>query len=48
MIKVWFYHKTFVIDMNGDGRMDILTARSKITSGALPPLKAEGELLWLE
>lgn len=46
--KEWFYHMAEIIDMNGDGKMDILTARAKITSGAFGPLKADGQLLWLE
>ena len=40
----WFYHFTFWIDMNGDGRLDCLTARaSKAIWG-----KADGELVWFE
>ena len=40
----WFYHMVVWRDMNGDGRMDILTAR------ATKPIigHAGGELLWLE
>lgn len=40
----WFYHRSVMIDMNGDGRLDILTAR------ATKPIigQSKGELLWLE
>lgn len=40
----WFYHMVAWRDMNGDGRLDALTAR------AHKPLigEGEGELLWLE
>jgi hypothetical protein len=40
----WFYYHAEWRDMNGDGRLDIVTAR------AHKPLRgdAEGELLWLE
>ncbi|XP_065183542.1 uncharacterized protein LOC135814358 [Sycon ciliatum] len=40
----WFYHKIIWHDMNGDGRMDILTARAD------KPLlgSTKAELLWLE
>ncbi len=38
----WFYHRAHFVDMNGDGRLDILTARAhKLQS-------AQAELLWLE
>ena len=41
----WFYHQAEVYDMNGDGRKDVITARS-----VLPVItkKGRGELLWLE
>lgn len=40
----FFYHRLVWIDMNGDGRLDALTARAKkyLVGGG------EGELLWLE
>ena len=40
----WFYHMVVWRDMNGDGRLDILTAR------ATKPIigRAGGQLLWLE
>lgn len=37
----YFYHKGEWIDLNGDGRKDLLTARSNAKAGG-------GELLWLE
>ena len=42
--KGWFYHRTVFHDMNGDGRLDIVTARAQksILGGR------NGELLWLE
>ncbi|MBM3274917.1 MAG: VCBS repeat-containing protein [Candidatus Sericytochromatia bacterium] len=40
----WFYHRTVVRDLDGDGRMDILTARAqKPMMGA-----AQGQLVWYE
>ena len=40
----WFYHRTYWRDMDGDGHLDILTARGKkaMTGGSF------GELLWLK
>lgn len=40
----WFYHRTVWRDMNGDGRLDLVTARGikRMTGGS------DGELLWLE
>jgi hypothetical protein len=42
--KGWFYHRTEEWDVNGDGHLDIITAR------AYKPMmgRHEGELLWLE
>ena len=37
----YFYHMGHWVDLNGDGRMDLITARSNANAG-------EGELLWLE
>lgn len=42
--KGWFYHRTEEWDVNGDGHLDIITARAyKPVMG-----KHDGELLWLE
>ncbi len=42
--KGWFYHRVEFVDMNGDGRLDVLTARAtKPIIGA-----SKGELVWLE
>lgn len=42
--KGWYYHRTEEWDVNGDGLMDIVTAR-----GTIPVMgKPDGELLWLE
>eukprot|EP00455_Lapot_gusevi_P009013 TRINITY_DN13_c0_g1_i5.p1 TRINITY_DN13_c0_g1~~TRINITY_DN13_c0_g1_i5.p1 ORF type:complete len:405 (-),score=164.36 TRINITY_DN13_c0_g1_i5:108-1322(-) len=40
----WFYHRAKWVDMNGDGRLDVLTAR------ATKPFfgSGKGELVWLE
>jgi len=40
----YFYHRTEFVDMNGDGRLDIVTARTN------KPIfgPSQGELLWLE
>ncbi|MEB3237391.1 MAG: VCBS repeat-containing protein [Candidatus Sericytochromatia bacterium] len=38
----WFYHRTVVRDMDGDGRLDLLTARARKGMGG-----SEGELVWL-
>lgn len=40
----WFYHRVMWRDMDGDGRLDILTARAH--KPMLGP--AQGELLWLK
>ncbi len=40
----WFYHRAVPCDMNGDGRMDLVTARARIPLGGKP----QGELIWLE
>jgi hypothetical protein len=40
----WFYHQTELHDMNGDGRLDIVTARAR----ANPLGKPGGEMVWLE
>jgi len=42
----WFYHKAHLVDMNGDGRLDVLTARCQY--GVWPWSNKRGELLWLE
>lgn len=42
--KGWFYHNSTFVDMNGDGKLDVLTAR------ATKPIfgQSGGELIWLE
>lgn len=42
--KGWFYHRVIWHDMNGDGRLDAVTARAKkpIFGGS------DGEIVWLE
>mmetsp|Transcript_86346 Transcript_86346/g.152874 ORF Transcript_86346/g.152874 Transcript_86346/m.152874 type:complete len:433 (+) Transcript_86346:60-1358(+) len=42
----WFYHMTYFMDLNNDGRLDILTSRCQY--GVWPWAKKRGELLWLE
>lgn len=42
--KGWFYHRAEWIDMNGDGRLDLVTARARVGLGG----KTAGEMLWLE
>ena len=37
----YFYHMGHWVDLNGDGRLDLITARSNAKKG-------KGELLWLE
>merc|ERR1719262_735287 len=44
--KGWFYHQAYFIDINGDGRLDILTARAQY--GLLPWSSKAGEMIWLE
>jgi hypothetical protein len=50
----WFYHRSVWIDLTGDGRKSILTARAKVSSrfssnnGASVNGMAETQLLWLE
>lgn len=39
----WFYHRSRFIDMNADGKLDILTARAKKSL-----FGSGGEMLWLE
>eukprot|EP00211_Chloroparvula_japonica_P006447 CAMPEP_0119122788 /NCGR_PEP_ID=MMETSP1310-20130426/2943_1 /TAXON_ID=464262 /ORGANISM="Genus nov. species nov., Strain RCC2339" /LENGTH=414 /DNA_ID=CAMNT_0007112501 /DNA_START=30 /DNA_END=1274 /DNA_ORIENTATION=- len=41
----WFYHMAEWIDLNGDGRLDVLTARAKVNTA---DGTFGGELLWLE
>lgn len=43
-LKGFFYHEALVIDMNNDGRKDILTARANFPVSG----DGKGELLWLE
>jgi len=42
----WFYHLAAPFDMNGDGRLDFVTARCQF--GVWPWSKKRGELLWLQ
>lgn len=42
--KGWFYHRSEWLDINGDGQLDIITARA--TKGMMGG--SGGELLWLE
>ena len=42
----WYYHRATGIDLTGDGRMSILTARAR--SPALGSKGLAGELCWLE
>jgi len=42
----WFYHMAVPLDMNGDGRLDLLTARCEF--GVWPWSSKQGELIWLE
>jgi len=42
----WFYHKAEVVDMNGDGLLDIVTSRC---ADSVEPFNSKlSELLWLE
>ncbi|MFZ9519192.1 MAG: FG-GAP repeat protein [Silvanigrellaceae bacterium] len=42
--KGWYYHRTEEYDVNGDGLLDLVTAR-----GTIPMMgKPDGELIWLE
>ncbi|CAE7036232.1 RH40 [Symbiodinium natans] len=42
----WFYHQAHFVDMDGDGRQDVLTARCEY--GVWPWDKKQGELVWLK
>jgi len=42
----WFYHLAVPRDMDGDGRLDLVTARSQY--GVWPWSQKRGELLWLQ
>jgi len=42
----WFYHRGELIDMNGDGLLDIVTSRCAYS--VVPWNKKEGKLVWLE
>lgn len=55
----WFYHRAVWVDLTGDGRQSILTARARIPSvlkgdgtgggkGGGQTANAEGQLVWLE
>ena len=39
----WFYHRAVWVDLTGDGRQSILTARARVSHG-----RTYGELVWLE
>jgi hypothetical protein len=40
----WFYHRAEWVDMNEDGRLDLITARAKVGFFGKP----KGEMIWLE
>jgi len=42
----WFYHQAHFVDMDGDGKKDVLTARCQY--GVWPWAKKRGELVWLK
>jgi len=42
----WFYHQGELKDMDGDGKLDIVTARCQF--GVWPWAKKNGELVWLQ
>lgn len=51
----WFYHKASWVDLTGDGRMSILTARCKVSTvlgkkndGVTSGITQTGQLVWLE
>lgn len=52
---MWFYHRPKWKDMNGDGLLDLVTARSNfnpiksiLNPILLPPFKVQGKLVWFE
>jgi len=42
----WFYHQAELVDMDGDGKLDVVTARCQY--GVWPWSKKRGELIWLK
>jgi hypothetical protein len=49
----WFYHRAVWVDLTGDGRQSILTARCKVSygeedTGIMSGITKSGELVWLE
>ena len=52
----WFYHRAVWLDLTGDGRQSILTARCKVSTaldrdadvGIMSGITKNGELVWLE
>jgi hypothetical protein len=44
--KGYFYHQTAWVDINGDGRLDLLAARATVPT--LPWKKKAADLVWLE
>jgi len=42
----WFYHQAHFVDMDGDGLLDVLTARCEYS--VWPWAKKRGELVWLK
>lgn len=42
----WFYHQGTLVDMNGDGRLDIVTSRCAYSVEPFNP--KQGKLVWLE
>jgi hypothetical protein len=41
----WFYHKAVLVDMDGDGKLDVVTSRCQY--GLAPASERRGELVWL-
>lgn len=46
--ETWFYHRAVWVDLKGEGRKSILTARCRTKVDWKTGLAAEGELVWLE
>eukprot|EP00540_Astrosyne_radiata_P015154 CAMPEP_0116867578 /NCGR_PEP_ID=MMETSP0418-20121206/26703_1 /TAXON_ID=1158023 /ORGANISM="Astrosyne radiata, Strain 13vi08-1A" /LENGTH=185 /DNA_ID=CAMNT_0004503421 /DNA_START=51 /DNA_END=604 /DNA_ORIENTATION=+ len=50
VVSLRFYHKSVWVDLTGDGRKSILTARAKVNNPFFNPSgkKTQTELVWLE